>query len=43
VAIHQVVGSRKEDDVFQQGKACISEEVVRRIRLMRRGITPSPQ
>jgi fructose-bisphosphate aldolase class II len=35
VAIHQVMGSRKEDDVFQSGKARMREEVVRRIRLMR--------
>jgi hypothetical protein len=40
VAIHQIMGSRKEDDVLQQGKARVSAEVVRRIRLMRSDIAP---
>jgi ketose-bisphosphate aldolase len=35
VAIHQVMGSRKESDVLQQGKARMRQEVRRRIRLMR--------
>jgi hypothetical protein len=35
IAIHQIMGSRTEDDVLQQGKARMREEVVRRIRLMR--------
>jgi len=34
VSVHQVVGSRKESDVFQQAKARMREEVIRRIRLM---------
>jgi ketose-bisphosphate aldolase len=43
IAIHQVMGSRKEDDVLQQGKARMREEVIRRIRLMQPGISPSSQ
>jgi ketose-bisphosphate aldolase len=39
VAIHQVMGSRKEDDVLQQGKARMRQEVIRRIRLMRPNIS----
>jgi hypothetical protein len=35
VAIHQVMGSRKNADVLQQGKARMRQEVSRRIRLMR--------
>jgi ketose-bisphosphate aldolase len=35
VAIHQVIGSRKEDDVLQQGKARMQQEVTRLMRLMR--------
>jgi ketose-bisphosphate aldolase len=35
VAIHQVMGSRKEADVLQQGKERMRQEVCRRIRLMR--------
>jgi len=35
IAIHQVMGSRKEDDILQQGKARMRQEVTRRIRLMR--------
>jgi fructose-bisphosphate aldolase class II len=38
IAIHQVMGSRKNDDVLQQGKALMYEEVIRRIRLMRPSI-----
>jgi len=34
VSVHQVVGSRKETDVFQQAKARMRGEVIRRIRLM---------
>jgi ketose-bisphosphate aldolase len=34
-AIHQVMGSRKEADVLQQGKARMRQEVSRRIRLLR--------
>jgi ketose-bisphosphate aldolase len=40
LAIHQVMGSRKKDDVLQQGKLRMKEEVVRRIRLMQPGISP---
>lgn len=39
VAIHQVMGSRKEDDVLQQGKARMQQEVTRLIRLMRPNIS----
>jgi ketose-bisphosphate aldolase len=35
VAVHQVMGSRKEADVLQQGKARMRQEVSRRIRLLR--------
>jgi ketose-bisphosphate aldolase len=41
VSFQQVMGSRKEADVLQQGKNCMREEVARRIRLWRPGI-PSP-
>lgn len=41
VGIHQVMGSRKESDVLQRGKANMREEVARRIRLLRPSI-PSP-
>jgi len=39
VSIHQVIGSRKEADVLQQGKSRMREEVARRIRLWRPGIS----
>ena len=35
VAVHQVMGSRKDDDVLQHGKARMRQEVTRLIRLMR--------
>ena len=35
VSIQQVMGSRKEADVLQQGKIRMRAEVIRRIRLMR--------
>jgi len=35
VSIHQVMGSRKETDVLQQGKSRMRAEVARRIRLLR--------
>ncbi|UCC88419.1 MAG: class II fructose-bisphosphate aldolase [Anaerolineales bacterium] len=38
---HQVMGSRKESDVLQQGKLRVREEVARRIRLMRPNISSS--
>jgi ketose-bisphosphate aldolase len=41
VNAHQVVGSRKDADVLQQGKLRIREEVGRRIRLMRPNISSS--
>jgi ketose-bisphosphate aldolase len=41
VSFQQVMGSRKEADVLQQGKNRMREEVARRIRLWRPGI-PSP-
>jgi ketose-bisphosphate aldolase len=41
VGIHQVMGSRKESDVLQRGKARMREEVARRIRLLMPGV-PSP-
>ena len=37
-SVHQVMGSRKEADVLQQGKGRMKEEVTRRIRLMRLNI-----
>jgi ketose-bisphosphate aldolase len=37
-SVHQVMGSRKEADVLQQGKIRMKEEVTRRIRLMRLNI-----
>ncbi len=37
-SVHQVMGSRKEADVLQQGKARMKEEVTRRMRLMRLNI-----
>jgi ketose-bisphosphate aldolase len=43
IAIHQVMGSRKKDDVLQHGKARMYEEVIRRIRLMRPGTSPASQ
>jgi ketose-bisphosphate aldolase len=39
LGFHQVMGSRKESDVLQQGKLRVKEEVVRRIRLMRPNIS----
>jgi ketose-bisphosphate aldolase len=41
LGIHQVMGSRKESDVLQRGKARMREEVARRIRLLMPGV-PSP-
>jgi ketose-bisphosphate aldolase len=41
VSFQQVIGSRKEADVLQQGKNRMREEIARRIRLWRPGI-PSP-
>lgn len=41
LSFHQVMGSRKEPDVLQQGKLRMREEVARRIRLMRPS-APSP-
>ena len=35
VAVHQVMGSRNNADVLQQGKVRVRQEVSRRIRLMR--------
>ncbi len=41
VSFQQVMGSRKQADVLQQGKARMKEEVVRRIRLMNPGMPAS--
>jgi fructose/tagatose bisphosphate aldolase len=43
LGIHQVMGSRKESDVLQRGKARMREEVARRIRLLRPGVPSPPQ
>lgn len=34
IGYHQVVGSRKEADILQQGKLRVRAEVARRIRLL---------
>jgi hypothetical protein len=39
---HRVMGSRKEADILQQGKARMREEVVRRIRLLLPTLSPGP-
>jgi ketose-bisphosphate aldolase len=41
LGFHQVMGSRKESDVLQQGKLRMRQEVVRRIRLMRPNVSVS--